>query len=119
MSGLVLVEPGELDRRENLPGLHGGPAHRRELVDQRVDRRHEPVAATPSLILLRAATVDAIARPPNGPARGDTSEAHRARRPPPGWISLLPIGHRCLAAPSFSSATGRCRSLTQSGRGLW
>jgi len=104
MSGLVLVEPGELDRRENLPGLHGGPAHRRELVDQRVDRRHEPVAATPSLILVRAAAVDAIARPANGPARGDASEAHRARRSPPGWISLLTIGHQASLAGHLSCA---------------
>ena len=32
--GLVGVEAGELDRRQDLPGLHRRPAHDRELVDQ-------------------------------------------------------------------------------------
>src|SRR5215208_2583104 len=102
MSGLILVEPRELDRGEDLPGLHGRAAHGRELIDQRVDRRYEAVAATSSLIPLAAAPVDAIARPADRAARGDASEAHGARRSPASWISLLAIGHRSsLAEPCF------------------
>jgi hypothetical protein len=75
MRGLVRVEPGELDGREDLAGLHRGPAHCLKLVDQRVDRRYQAVTATAPLLLLAAAPVDAIARPPNRATRGDAAKA--------------------------------------------
>src|SRR5213596_1315972 len=89
MSGLVLVEPGELDRGQDLSGLHRRAAHRRKLIDQRVDRRHQPVAATASLILVGAAAVDAIAGPANGPARGNPPEAQRTGGTPSSRVALV------------------------------
>src|SRR5215213_6035076 len=117
VSGLVLVESRELDRGQDLARLHRRAAHRRELIDQGVDRRHQTIAAPPPLVLLAAAPVDAIACPANRPARGDSPEAQGACRPPAGWISLLTIGH-VLGWRSFSSETGGCRSLVSSLAGL-
>ena len=73
--GLVGVEAGELDRREHLAGLHRGPAHDRELVDERVDRRDDAVAAA-ALTVVVGAAIEAVARPARGPAGGDAAE-HR------------------------------------------
>jgi hypothetical protein len=93
MGGLVGVEPGEFDRGKNLAGLHGGAPHRLELIDQRVDRRYQPVAATASLVLLAPAPVDAIACPANRAAGCDLPEAQGASPTPASWAALLPIGH--------------------------
>jgi hypothetical protein len=60
------------------------------------------------LILLASAPVDAIARPANRPARGDSSEAKGARRAPTGWISLL-VGHQASLAGPISAANRRRR----------
>ena len=95
MGGLVLVEPRELDRGQDLPSLHRRAAHRRELIDQRVDGRDQPIAAPPALVFLGAAAVDAIARPASGPAGSDSPQAHRARRPTADRGPLLVIGHLC------------------------
>ena len=72
VGGLIGVEAGELDRRENLPRLHRRAAHHRELIDERVDRGDDAVAAPPPLLFLGAPGVEAVARP---------SERRRRRRP--------------------------------------
>ena len=77
--GLVGVEARELDRRQHLPGLHRRASHDRELVDQRVDRRHHPVAAPALALLLGAARVEPVARPARGAAGGHPAEHRRPR----------------------------------------
>jgi hypothetical protein len=68
--GLVGIEAGELDGGQHLAGLHRRTAHYRELVDQRVDRRHHAVAPPPLLLGFAAASVEPVARPTHGPAGG-------------------------------------------------
>jgi hypothetical protein len=110
MGGLVGVEPREFDRGKDLAGLHRSAPHRLELIDQRVDRRYQPVAATASPVLLASAPVDAIACPANRAARGDLPEAQGPGPAPTGWAALLSIRHqaslaaRGLMAQFFASA---------------
>jgi hypothetical protein len=93
MRRLVGVETRELDRGEDLAGLHRGAAHRLELIDQRVDRRHKAVTATAPLDLLTAAAVNAVARPANRSPRGDPPEAQGAGPAPARRTAMLTIGH--------------------------
>ena len=116
MGGLVGVEPGELDRGQDLAGLHGRAPHRLKLIDERVDRRHQPVAATAAPVLLASAPVDAIACPANRAARGDLPEAQGPRSAPPGRAALLPIGHRSSLAAGWATGS-ECRTRPAAFRG--
>ena len=67
------VRRGVNARGEHLTGLHRRTPHRRELIDERVDRRDHAVTASALPLGLRAAGVEAIAGPPCRTTRGDPS----------------------------------------------
>jgi hypothetical protein len=99
---LVRIEPWELDRREDLAGLHRGAAHHGELVDERVDRGHHAVAATPLLVGLVACASRADRRP-SGPR-------HRPQRAP-----AQPFEPRVHASVPSSLSCRRSRSQGTDG----
>ena len=106
--GLVGVEPGKLDRREHLAGLHRRAAHDRELVDQRVDRRHHAVAAAALALLVGAAGVEPVAGPARGAAGRDAAELRGPRDPSLGrplGLRLVGLRHRHDGSWTFGRGT--------------
>ncbi len=106
--GLVGVEAGELDRRQDLSGLHRGTSHDGELVDQCVDRRHHPVAAPALALLVGAARVEPVARPARGAAGGHPPEHRRPRGAALGRsLALRFVGASGTVARASSTSRSR------------
>ncbi len=76
---LLLVETGDLDRREHLAGLHRGAAQDGELIDERVDSGDDPVAAAPTPVILAPACIKAIADPSGGATHRHAAESRGSR----------------------------------------
>ena len=105
---LILVETGKLDRREDLPGLHRRSAHHRELIDERIDRRDDPVA-TPSRTLVGGpARVQPIARPASCACRRLPVRAARSGRRGHGSVSVRDRSE-LMRSPAATGGLGQAR----------
>ena len=92
---LVLVETGDLDRREHLAGLHRGATQDRELVDERIDGGDDPVAAAPAPVIVAPVCVQTVADPSGGATHGHAAESGGSRGPRTAGDAVI-SGRHCL-----------------------